>query len=115
MIRNNRPGIQITFRACYLPIRPIDPPHNYTEDEGDTTVEVEVQLPDPFNQHLLSVKEGEENKEQEVPDRSWHPKPLGVSSETRAIVAPFFAIPFLKQEYRCKIFSKQPFEKKKIK
>lgn len=70
----------------------MDPPHNYPEDEGDTTVEVEVQLPYPFNQRLLSGEEGEEDKEQEVPDLSWHPKPLGVSTETRGITAPFFAI-----------------------
>lgn len=89
MIRNDRPGIQITLKPFYLHIRPVDPPHNYSEAEGDTTVEVEVQLLYPFNQRLLSGEEGEENKEQEVADLSWHPKPLGVSAETCGIAAPF--------------------------
>lgn len=92
IIRNNRPGIHITLKPFYLHIRPVDPPHNYTEAEGDTTVEVEVQLPYPFSQRLLSGEEGEEDKEQEVTDLSWHPKPLGVSAETRGITAPFFTL-----------------------
>lgn len=91
MIRNNRPGMQVTLKPFYLHIRPMDPPHNYPEDEGDTTVEVVVQLPYPFNQPLLSGEEGEEDKEQQVPDLSWHPKPLGVSAESCRISAPFLA------------------------
>lgn len=92
IIQNNRPGIQITLKPFYLHIRPMDPSHNYTEAEGDSTVEVEVQLPYPFNQSLLSGEEGEEDKGQEVTDLSWHPKPLGVSAETRGIAAPFFTM-----------------------
>lgn len=92
IIQNNRPGIQITLKPFYLHIRPMDPSHNYTEAEGDTTVEVEVQLPYPFNQSLLSSEEGEEDKGQEVTDLSWHPKPLGVSAETRGIAAPFLTM-----------------------
>lgn len=84
------PGNKV--KPYYLHIRPMEPPHNYPEDEGDTTVKVEVQLPYPFNQCLRSGEEGEEDKAQDVPDLSWHPKPLGVSAETRGIAAPFFVI-----------------------
>lgn len=66
----------------YLPSRCRDPPQSYPEDEGNSTVEVEVQLPYPFNQRLLSCGEGEDDNEHEVPDLSWHPKPLGVSVES---------------------------------
>lgn len=80
MIRNNRPGIQITLEPFHLYIRPMDPPHSCPEN-----MEVELLSPDLFNQRLLSGEEGEEDNEQEVPGLSWHPKPLGVSAETRGI------------------------------
>lgn len=67
----------------YLHSRCRDPPQSYPEDEGNSIVEVEVQLPYPFNQSLLSCGEGEDDNEHEVPDLSWHPKPLGVSAESR--------------------------------
>lgn len=65
------------------PSRCRDPPQSYPEDDGNSTVEVELQLPYPFNQSLLSCGEGEDDDEHEVPHLSWHPKPLGVSVESR--------------------------------
>ncbi|XP_029689539.1 ataxin-7-like protein 2b isoform X3 [Takifugu rubripes] len=64
--------------SCHHSARCRDSPQSYPEDEGNSTVEVEVQLPYPFNQSLLSCGEGEDDNEHEVPDLSWHPKPLGL-------------------------------------
>lgn len=89
----------------YLHSRCRDPAQSYPEDEGNSTVEVEVQLPYPFNQSLLSCGEGEDDNEQ-VPDLSWHPKPLGVSVESRG--REFFVIKIgivLKAGLRCFIWS----------
>lgn len=54
------------------------------EEEGESTVEVEVQPPYPFNQSLLSGEESEDDDQEEathLPASPWHPKPLGVSGE----------------------------------
>lgn len=62
------------------PCRSRDP----QEEEGDSTVEVDVQPPYPFNQSLLSSEESEDDDQEEATDPSaspWHPKPLGVSGE----------------------------------
>lgn len=76
----------MTIWGIYLLSRPKDPSKSFSEDEGDSTVEVEVQTPYPFNQNLLLSEESEDddNKEEDadLPVASWHPKPLGVSSET---------------------------------
>lgn len=68
-----------------LQSRSRDPSESFVEAEGDSTVEVEVQPPYPFNQSLLSSEESEEDEQVEdtdLPAASWHPKPLGVSAET---------------------------------
>lgn len=58
---------------------------SFPGEEGDSTVEVEVQPPYPFNQSLLSSEESGEDEQEEatgLPVTPWHPKPLGVSAET---------------------------------
>lgn len=77
--RSDTPGFHFSLLN-----RPRDPPQSCPEDGGDGTVEVELQLPYPFSQSLLAAQEGDDDKQQEVPHVSWHPRPLGVSTETRA-------------------------------
>lgn len=58
---------------------------SFAEEAGDSTVDVEVQPPYPFNQRLLSSEDSEEEEQEEaaeLPASPWHPKPLGVSVAT---------------------------------
>ncbi|XP_076598280.1 ataxin-7-like protein 2b [Chaetodon auriga] len=58
-----------------------DSSSSFPEEEGDSTVDVEVQPPYPFNQSLLSSEESEDDEQEEatdLPATPWHPKPLGV-------------------------------------
>uniref|UniRef100_UPI0037E9785A ataxin-7-like protein 2b n=1 Tax=Semicossyphus pulcher TaxID=241346 RepID=UPI0037E9785A len=66
--------------SCHI-LRSRGPPESFTGEEGDSTVEVEVQPPYPFNQTLLSSDEDEDDKQEEatdLPATPWHPKPLGL-------------------------------------
>lgn len=73
-----------------LQSRSRDPSESFPVEEGDSTVELEVQPPYPFNQSLLSSDESEADEQEEatgLPATPWHPKPLGVSAETRRSTA----------------------------
>lgn len=62
-----------------------DPSKSFAEEEVDSTVEVEVQPPYPFNQTLVSSEDSENDEQEEasdLPAAPWHPKPLRVSTET---------------------------------
>ncbi|XP_035499862.1 ataxin-7-like protein 2b isoform X2 [Scophthalmus maximus] len=65
------------------------------QEEGDSTAEVEVQPPYPFNQSLLSSKESEDDEQEEgaeLPASAWHPKPLGLCTfGCRALGCSIFA------------------------
>ncbi|XP_070767211.1 ataxin-7-like protein 2b [Enoplosus armatus] len=66
---------------CHILSRSKDPSESFAEEEGDSTVEVEVQPPYPFNQSLLSSDESEDGEQEEasgLPATPWHPKPLGL-------------------------------------
>lgn len=68
----------------FLQSRSRNPSENFLEEEGDNTVEVDIQPSYPFNQRLLSSEESEEDEqveETDLPAASWHPKPLGVSAD----------------------------------
>lgn len=68
----------------FLQCRSRNPSERFPEEEGDSTVEVDIQPPYPFNQSLLSSEESEEGEQVEdtdLPAASWHPKPLGVSAD----------------------------------
>lgn len=74
------------LRIFRLPSRSGESPESGPEEDGDSAVDVEVQPPYPFNQSLLSSEEseGEEQEEaRDLPATPWHPKPLGVSTETQ--------------------------------
>nr|XP_046253148.1 ataxin-7-like protein 2b isoform X2 [Scatophagus argus] len=61
--------------------RPRDPSESFQEEESNSTVEVEVQPPYPFNQSLLSSDESEDDEQEgftDLPAAPWHPKPLGL-------------------------------------
>ncbi|GLD45969.1 ataxin-7-like protein 2 isoform X1 [Lates japonicus] len=65
---------------CHI-LRSRDSQENFPEEEGYSTVEVEVQPPYPFNQSLLSSEESEDDEQEEttdLPASPWHPKPLGL-------------------------------------
>ncbi|XP_040914534.1 ataxin-7-like protein 2b [Toxotes jaculatrix] len=65
---------------CHI-LRSRDPQESFPEEEGDSTVEVEVQPPYPFNQSLMSSEESEDDEQEEatdLPASPWHPKPLGL-------------------------------------
>ncbi|XP_044065556.1 ataxin-7-like protein 2b isoform X2 [Siniperca chuatsi] len=65
---------------CHF-LRCKDPSESFPEEEGDSTVEVELQPPYPFNQSLLSSDESEDGVQEEatdLPATPWHPKPLGL-------------------------------------
>ena len=73
------------FHFCIVLLSRRDPQESFPEEDGDSTVEVEVQLPYPFNQSLLSSEESEDDEQGEATDlpvSPLHPKPLGVSAET---------------------------------
>ncbi|KAM7404609.1 hypothetical protein PAMP_011942 [Pampus punctatissimus] len=67
---------------CHILSRSMDPSESFPEEEeGDSTVKVEVQHPYPFNQNLLSSEESEDDEQEEatdLPATPWHPKPLGL-------------------------------------
>lgn len=66
----------------FLQSRSRDPSGSFPEGEGESTVEVKVQPPYPFNHSLVSSEESEDDEQEEdanQPAASWHPKPLGVS------------------------------------
>lgn len=69
-----------SFNSNYNILRSRDASENFAVDDGDNTVEVEVQPPYPFNQSLFSSEESEEEQEEaaELPATSWHPRPLGL-------------------------------------
>ncbi|XP_035499863.1 ataxin-7-like protein 2b isoform X3 [Scophthalmus maximus] len=75
---------------CHMLGRSGDP-----QEEGDSTAEVEVQPPYPFNQSLLSSKESEDDEQEEgaeLPASAWHPKPLGLCTfGCRALGCSIFA------------------------
>ncbi|XP_047465549.1 ataxin-7-like protein 2b [Mugil cephalus] len=65
---------------CHL-LRSRIPSELFPEEEGNTTVGVDVQPPYPFNQNLLSSEDSEEDEHEEITDlpaTPWHPKPLGL-------------------------------------
>ncbi|XP_029362637.1 ataxin-7-like protein 2b [Echeneis naucrates] len=65
---------------CHI-LRTRDPKETFLEEEGDSTVEVEIQPPYPFNQSLLSSEESEDDEQEEaadLPASTSHPKPLGL-------------------------------------
>ncbi|XP_044208257.1 ataxin-7-like protein 2b isoform X2 [Thunnus albacares] len=66
---------------CHI-LRSRNPSESFPEEEeGDSTVKVEVQHPYPFNQNLLSSEENEDDEQEEatdLPATPWHPKPLGL-------------------------------------
>ncbi|KAM3618012.1 uncharacterized protein V6R79_014068 [Siganus canaliculatus] len=62
-------------------LRSRDPSKSFPVEEGDSTVEVEVEPPYPFNQSLLSSEESENDEIEEdadPPAAPWHPKPLAL-------------------------------------
>ncbi|XP_054636105.1 ataxin-7-like protein 2b isoform X2 [Dunckerocampus dactyliophorus] len=66
---------------CHILSRSRISSQSFPEEEADGTVKVEVQTPYPFNQHLLSNEESEDDEQEEatdLPATSWHPKPLGL-------------------------------------
>eukprot|EP00064_Thunnus_orientalis_P006995 superscaffoldBa00000752_g7014 len=67
---------------CHILSRSRNPSESFPEEEeGDSTVKVEVQHPYPFNQNLLSSEENEDDEQEEatdLPATPWHPKPLGL-------------------------------------
>ncbi|XP_058497805.1 ataxin-7-like protein 2b [Solea solea] len=72
---------QHTGYNCHIIGTSRDPAENLPEEEGDSTVKVEIQPPYPFNQSLLSSEESENDEQEEttdLPTSPWHPKPLGV-------------------------------------
>ncbi|XP_023283206.1 ataxin-7-like protein 2 [Seriola lalandi dorsalis] len=74
-------GNRYNFNSnCHI-LRSRDSQESFPEEEGDSTVEVEVQPPYPFNQSLLSSEESEDDEQEEttdLPASPWHPKPLGL-------------------------------------
>ncbi|XP_030277752.1 ataxin-7-like protein 2b isoform X1 [Sparus aurata] len=65
---------------CHI-LRSGDPSKSFAEEEVDSTVEVEVQPPYPFNQTLVSSEDSENDEQEEasdLPAAPWHPKPLGL-------------------------------------
>lgn len=77
--------MQTKISKLCLQCRSRDPSGSFPEEEGDSTVEVKVQPPYPFNQSLVSSEESEDDEQEEgayQPAASWHPKPLGVSEGT---------------------------------
>ncbi|XP_071332106.1 ataxin-7-like protein 2b isoform X1 [Trachinotus anak] len=74
-------GNRYNFNSNCNILRSRDPQESFPEEEGDTTVEVEVQPPYPFNQNLLSSEESEDDEQEkatDLPASPWHPKPLGL-------------------------------------
>ncbi|XP_045912356.1 ataxin-7-like protein 2b isoform X2 [Micropterus dolomieu] len=66
--------------SCHI-LRSKDPSDIFPEEEGDSSVEAEVQPPYPFNQSLLSSDESEDGEQEgasDLPATPWHPKPLGL-------------------------------------
>ncbi|XP_061910227.1 ataxin-7-like protein 2 isoform X1 [Entelurus aequoreus] len=66
---------------CHILSRSRTASQSFPEEEADGTVKVEVQTPYPFNQHLLSGEESDDDEQEEatdLPATSWHPKPLGL-------------------------------------
>ena len=51
----------------------MDPSESFPDEDGDGTVEVEVQPPYPFNQSLLSSEESEDEEQDEATDLPSHP------------------------------------------
>ncbi|XP_019114778.2 ataxin-7-like protein 2b isoform X2 [Larimichthys crocea] len=74
-------GCKYNFNSNVHILRTRDPSESFPDEEGDSTVEVEVQPPYPFNQSLLSSEESEDDEQEEatdLPATPWHPKPLGL-------------------------------------
>ncbi|XP_040009992.1 ataxin-7-like protein 2b [Xiphias gladius] len=73
-------GSRYNFNSnCHILRKARAPQESFPEEEGDSTVAVQVQPPYPFNQSLLSSEESEDDEQEEAPDlpaSPWHPKPL---------------------------------------
>ncbi|XP_061759573.1 ataxin-7-like protein 2b isoform X2 [Nerophis ophidion] len=66
---------------CHILSRSRAASQSFPEEEADGTVKVEVQTPYPFNQHLLSGEESDDDEQEaatDLPATSWHPKPLSL-------------------------------------
>lgn len=55
-----------------------NPPGSSPEEEGNGTVEAEVQPPYPFTLSGDDSEEDEQDEATDLPATPWHPKPLGV-------------------------------------
>ncbi|KAI3357383.1 hypothetical protein L3Q82_015809 [Scortum barcoo] len=75
-------GSKYNFNSnCHSFSRSREPSESFPVEASDSTVEVEVQPPYPFNQSLLSSDESERDEQEEaidLPATPCHPKPLGL-------------------------------------
>ncbi|XP_068997506.1 ataxin-7-like protein 2b isoform X1 [Embiotoca jacksoni] len=74
-------GSKYNFNSNCRILRSRNPSASFREEEKNSTVEVDVHPPYPFNQNLLLSEDSEEDEQEEatdLPATPWHPKPLGL-------------------------------------